>query len=259
MTSYVLDNAAPEARARFAELQAMYDPVTIDALNRLRVTPGWRCWEVGAGSGSIAAWLAFRMGHEGTVYATDVDTRWVSGTAREVTTVLTHDVVKDPAPAVGLDLIHARLVASHLPEWNRVLPRLVNALTPGGWLVVEELDPMHRYQPDQPPVTLINRVGDAFTRVLASRGGNPHLGRSLFAQFTTAGLVNVSARGIVHTDRGGPACRLMRVNVTQMVAELRHHISDTDLDRYVEQMSHPDTVITMPVFWTVQGQVPRCP
>jgi 2-polyprenyl-3-methyl-5-hydroxy-6-metoxy-1,4-benzoquinol methylase len=41
-------------------------------------------------------------------------------------------------PAGRYDLIHARLVLSHLPQRRDVLARLVQALRPGGWLVVED-------------------------------------------------------------------------------------------------------------------------
>jgi ubiquinone/menaquinone biosynthesis C-methylase UbiE len=37
------------------------------------VQPGWRCLEVGAGRGSMAVWLAQRVGPSGHVVATDVD------------------------------------------------------------------------------------------------------------------------------------------------------------------------------------------
>ena len=36
-------------------------------------TRGWRCLEVAAGTGSVAAWLADQVGPEGEVFATDVD------------------------------------------------------------------------------------------------------------------------------------------------------------------------------------------
>jgi Histidine kinase-, DNA gyrase B-, and HSP90-like ATPase len=60
MSQYIFDNAAPQAGQRFASLQTLYDHWTIRHLETTGVGPGWLCWEVGAGGGSIARWLAER-------------------------------------------------------------------------------------------------------------------------------------------------------------------------------------------------------
>jgi hypothetical protein len=70
---YVFDNAAEEqTRERFATLPRLYDPGTIRHLEALGVGAGWRCLEVGAGGGSVARWLAERVGPIGRVLATDI-------------------------------------------------------------------------------------------------------------------------------------------------------------------------------------------
>lgn len=258
--SYALDNAAPQAAARFTELERLYDPVSVRQLDAVAPAPGWRCWELGAGGGSVAVELARRVAPCGHVYATDLDPRWTSADAHAAVEVLRHDVVTDPPPAAGLDLIHARLVASHLAAWPAVLTTLVAALAPGGWLLVEELDPMQPYQPDPrtPTDHLVNRVGDAFTRVLAGGGGNPHLGRALSAQLTAAGLADVTAEGTVVAAHGGdhPAARLMQANAHQTAADLmaRSDLTPSDLERYVTAMTQPATRFNMPVFWAARGR-----
>ena len=59
---YLLSNAERETADRFAGLDAVFDPVTRARLTRLGVAPGARCLEVGAGSGSIARWMADQVG-----------------------------------------------------------------------------------------------------------------------------------------------------------------------------------------------------
>ena len=54
---------------RLAVLEANYDPGTFRLLEDCGVAPGWRCAEVGAGRGSVAAWLADAVGPEGSVVA----------------------------------------------------------------------------------------------------------------------------------------------------------------------------------------------
>ncbi len=54
MTSYIFDNAAErETAQRFSSLEALYDPLTTRHLAATGIEPGWRCWEIGGGSGSI--------------------------------------------------------------------------------------------------------------------------------------------------------------------------------------------------------------
>jgi hypothetical protein len=47
---------------RVGLLEAMCDGITMRYLDALGVSSGWRCIDVGAGRGSIARWLAERVG-----------------------------------------------------------------------------------------------------------------------------------------------------------------------------------------------------
>ena len=50
---------------RLALLEHIFDPLSRQ--RRELVQPGWRCLDVGAGRGSIAIWLAERVGKNGHV------------------------------------------------------------------------------------------------------------------------------------------------------------------------------------------------
>ena len=128
-----------DARGRLAAAEALLDPGTIKVLQQVGVTDGWRCLEVGAGGGSIARWLATVVGRQGLVVATDLTTEHLQVEPATVE-VRQHDIVRDPLEEATYDLVHARLVLEHLPERGAVLRKLANALRPGGWLVVEDVD-----------------------------------------------------------------------------------------------------------------------
>jgi 2-polyprenyl-3-methyl-5-hydroxy-6-metoxy-1,4-benzoquinol methylase len=55
--AYPIDNAWQEERQRLATLEGTFDSGTVRHLEALGVMEGWRCWDVGAGGGSIATWL----------------------------------------------------------------------------------------------------------------------------------------------------------------------------------------------------------
>ena len=77
MSNYIFENAAPQASQRFSSLETLYDPWTIRHLEATSIGPGWQCWEVGAGGGSIAAWLGERSGPIGFILVTDIDPRFL--------------------------------------------------------------------------------------------------------------------------------------------------------------------------------------
>jgi SAM-dependent methyltransferase len=114
-----------------------WDRFTFRILTSIGVDEGWRCLEIGARTGSVAAWLQQRVGRRGLVVATDIESRWVEPRSSANLVVRHHSVLADPI-AVGYDLIHARLVLNHLPQREAVARKLVAALCPGGWLVVED-------------------------------------------------------------------------------------------------------------------------
>src|SRR5689334_19366850 len=143
-TAYLFDNAGEQTADRFVNTHPIYDPRTIAILEGCGVREGASCLEVGGGGGSIAAWFARRVGPEGRVLVTDLDPRHLRAAADlrlPNVEVVQHDVGKDPLPAGSFDVIHSRLVIMHVPERRQVLGKLVDALKPGGWLVIEDFDP----------------------------------------------------------------------------------------------------------------------
>jgi len=117
-------------------LEGLFDPPTIERLERVGVAPGWHALEVGAGRGSVAAWLARRTGDGGRVVATDVDTTLLDGLPG--VEVLRHDVLADDFPAESFDLVHCRALLVHLADPDRAIARMAGWLKPGGVLVAEE-------------------------------------------------------------------------------------------------------------------------
>src|SRR6476661_6666238 len=84
---------------RLGLLEQIYDPVTRG--RRSFVQPGWRCLEVGAGRGSMAAWMAEQVGPTGQVVATDIDTRYLSRLDIPNLEVIQHSILDDPLDVLG--------------------------------------------------------------------------------------------------------------------------------------------------------------
>src|SRR5688572_3424856 len=140
MAHYACDNSWREARRRLALLEDALDQATFGRLKALGTAEGWYCLEVGAGGGSVCQWLCAQVGSEGHVLATDLDLRFLVPLTQPNLTVQHHNILSDELPEASFDLIHTRWVLMHLAQRDQVLPRLVAALKPGGWLVLEEPD-----------------------------------------------------------------------------------------------------------------------
>ena len=112
------------------------------------------------------------------------------------------DLVAESIPTGPWDVIHERLVLQHIPERLDVLSRLVDALAPGGVLLLEDFDTgvvrtVDRSGPDH---ELIEWVAHAFNRLLGTRGGISDFVVDALRILWGHGLEGTGASG-VHVDR----------------------------------------------------------
>jgi SAM-dependent methyltransferase len=238
---YLLDNRRDEAADRFTALAALYDPMTIGHLDTIGIGEGSRCLEIGAGGGSMVRHLSERVGPTGRVLATDVEPRFLEP-LRELTNVdvARHDVVADPLPEGEFDLVHARLVLIHIPERLAVLRRLVAALRPGGWLLLEDADGRSAREafldPADDDERLANRLRAGLIAFFEEGGLDFSFGRSLLRLLREHGLVGVAGDAYLPFS---PAVRTLdRSNFLQLREQLieRGLVTEEDLQRYLARL-----------------------
>ncbi|MGV9427788.1 methyltransferase domain-containing protein [Streptomyces sp. NPDC003656] len=235
---YLLDNRQTEAQERFDAFASLFDPTTFRHLERLGIGPGQRCWEVGAGGTSVVSWLARKVGPTGEVVATDIDTTRLAAAARPPARVLVHDVGTEEPPGQRFDLVHARLVLVHVPDRERALRSMIDALKPGGHLLVEDADPAlqpllcpDEYGPEQ---ELANRLRQGFRTLLAGRGADLAYGRKLPHLLRDAGLREVEADAYFPVT--SPACTALE---SATVRQIRDRLvaagiaTDEEIDRHL--------------------------
>jgi SAM-dependent methyltransferase len=259
-TPYLLDNAQEQAARRMRVLARLYDATTQRALEAVGLGQGWHCLEVGGGGGTVARWLAERVAPSGTVLCTDIDPRHIDDPGRANLRIERHDIVRDELPESRFDLVHARLVLIHRPEREAVLDRLVRALRPGGWLVIEDFDVLSML-----PDAIINprevplATADAMRVYMNSGGVDARWGRLLHGRFRALGLQDVNAEGrVVMLDRGNGGTELMRVNFEQVGERLvaRNLVSAAQLRADIATLDSDDYAAPSPVMWTVVGRRP---
>ena len=260
-SEYLFENQAPEAANRFDALASLFDPVTIRHLEDLGVTEGWQCWDIGAGGGSIASWLAGRVGRSGQVMATDLDVRWLEQRLRgQAVEVRRHDIVHDDLPEQSFDLVHERLVLIHLQERVAALRRMVSALRPGGWLLVEDFDDKIGtdlfIDPTSDGETLGNRIISGVRTLLAQRGADTALGHKLPRLLQEAGLEDVRADAYQAITGGSAIQQLRRANIMQVADQLveQNLIARAELDRYLAVLDEGGVSPRSPLLVSASGR-----
>jgi SAM-dependent methyltransferase len=255
---YILDPAWHAERARLNGLTSLYDPGTLAICERIGVASGWRCLDVGAGTGTLAAALAERVAPAGSVVAADIDTRFLEPLAGPRLETVALDVTEQPLPAGEFDLVHARLLLEHLPARGEALANMIRAAKPGGWVLVEDLDWVTALVVD-PPSDVHSRVARAIRSVLTRHGYDAHYGRSLPRRLRCMGLVDVATHAeSVQVDAdpvdGVPQWELLADQLAPLL--LAHGLVDQDeLDGFHEVLHDGHTVCFAPLMVSCWGRV----
>jgi SAM-dependent methyltransferase len=195
---YAFPHSAEDESRRLELLEQRLDPLTKRRIQRLGVSNGARCLEIGGGRGSITRWLSDVVGATGRVVATDLQLGFLAEIALPNVDVLRHDIRTDTFPAGGFDLIHTRAVLMHISPSVELLRRIVTWLAPGGWLVLEEPD-FGLWIGDADPVwaTSPETTRAAFPNMALGQG------RSLLRQIHQLGLARVGADGEIDIIQAG--------------------------------------------------------
>lgn len=247
---YAFDPAAERERERLAGLERALDPGTMRRIAGLGDAGGWRCLEAGAGGGTIASWLCEHVGPAGHVVATDPDTRFLEELDHPNLEVRRHDVVADPLEPRSFDLVHARALLEHLPARDDVVARLVEALKPGGWLLVEDFDltPVLSGPADAWFVTpednreLLLEVFRAMRDAFADVGGDLDYGNRLPGVLMAHGLAEVGAELESGLVRGGSdATVFSRLSIELLRPLLADRLGEDRLDEAIRRHDDPGT------------------
>jgi len=261
MDKYVFDNNWIRARQRLRGLEQLLDPGTIRHLETLGVGEGWHCLKVGAGGGSIIEWLCQRVGRNGYVMATDLDTRFLEALTLPNLDVRRHDIVSDDLPDRRFDLVLSRLVLEHIQERERALRRMLSALKPGGWLVCEDADnaSVALVSPtDTPSNEFFMKVEQGKDQVMASRG-HVYCGRHLYGYLCALGLTEVHAEGRVPLLHAGTVeTHWKRLSVDQLREDIinAHLATEAEIEAYFALLDSPHFVAQGFIVMTAWGRRP---
>ncbi|MGW1614104.1 class I SAM-dependent methyltransferase [Streptomyces sp. NPDC002285] len=144
------DDAILAARARGTE-------PSMGRLRALGVGPGWRCLDVGAGTGTVSRRLLGEAGVD-SVLAVDRDVRFLTERPTPGLDVLEADLTAPDSVRGTFRLVHARFVLMHLAEHDRLITRLAELVAPGGVLVLSDAVDLTSDRAPGTPYTAVMRA-----------------------------------------------------------------------------------------------------
>ena len=253
-SDYLFDQAWNQERRRLDALGALYDRFSIEHLTRVGVGRGWSCLEVGAGSGTIARWMAAEVGADGRVLATDIDPRFLEPLAGRGVEVRRHDIAADALEAHAFDVVHARAVLQHVPGRERALAKMAAAVRPGKTLLVEDIIMPH--PATHPSLPAWGRILDAMTAGLRGAGANPYYGLELPSAFAALGLRDVRTEARVAVMQSGtPSIDFVALSVEQVAARLiaAGVVSAAEVDEVLTAFRAPGMTLTGAIMIAVSG------
>jgi ubiquinone/menaquinone biosynthesis C-methylase UbiE len=258
-TAYVLGSDDAEV-ARLDAQASFISGATSALLQAAGIGGPMRVLDLGTGLGHVAFQVAERLAPGGTVVGVDRASRMLEIAERRRAAAGVENVsfVEGDARSFELgepvDAIVARLLMFHLPDREAVLRRQLDALRPGGTIVLVEFDiGVLRCEPETPLVAASHRWMEAAFR---SAGADPRIGARVGILLRRAGFEDVETLGIQAylgpDDPTGPilCAGVIRSLAPQIVAQGIADEAELGLDtlqsRIAEELVARDAVILPP-------------
>ena len=204
---YVITHYDETERQRLDALAALLDPFTFQNLKQIGIEPGWRCLEIGAGTGTVSQWMAEQLDGEGEVFCTDLQTDFISDIHHPLIRVEKLDVTQLPPELEPFDLVVVRAVHHHIPDRDAAARSLVETVRPGGHILYVEPD-IHPAFCDDHPVW--KRMWQAFFQWGERHDIDYYTGRRVPAQLAAIGMDILSVRGETILFNGSEASKAPR-------------------------------------------------
>ena len=229
---------------RLRTIERVFDPASRRRLLTTGVQPGWRCLEVGPGAGSVLSWMSEVVGPAGQVEAVDLSTKFLPGAWPSNVAVRQGDIRTVPLDEASFDLVHARYVLIHLPDYQVALSRMLASLKPGGWLILEEPDfsASRGVTGEIKQVEAVHRVNQAIKVMYDALGMDYALGLTLPALLQRRGVNGLVVENDAPLSPGGSGmATIMKMSAMQLREKYLATgvVTEEDLDLYCRFAGDP--------------------
>jgi ubiquinone/menaquinone biosynthesis C-methylase UbiE len=236
-------------------------PDTRDLFERVGVSSGMQCVDLGCGGAEVTFELARLVGPTGRVIGVDMDDVKLDlarqeAAARGLSNVeLRAANVNEWDEPAAYDLVYCRFLLEHLSRPDDVLRSMWAAVRPGGTIAVEATDFDGQF--GEPPNQAFGAHHRLYRALVVRRGGDPVAGRLMFRRFLEAGIPRPSVLLVQRIDSDGEAKTLavltFRAIAGALVDEGLAAAEDVDatlagLEAFV---ADPETLVAQPRIFQV--------
>jgi SAM-dependent methyltransferase len=236
--------------------------------DQIGIPLGAHALEIGCGPQGCLALLAERVGPQGMVVgversedAVQLARQFIAEHQLPQVEVRLGDGKATGLPRESFDLVFARLVLVNIPQPEHLVNEMVALVRPGGTVALQEADwSGHLLYPPLPAWPRLFQLLEAYSQL---NGIDLFIGRRVPSLLRAAGLVDVQIRPLIHVYPHGHERRLLywqflgnlrerllaaglvtEVELTQLMADLKHHLDD------------PDTLMVSNLHFQVWGRKP---
>ena len=231
---------------RLRMIELVFDPASRRRLLGTGLQAGWRCLEVGPGAGSIMTWMDEVVGPMGQVVAVDLDPKFLGESGQSNVEIVRADIRTAQLPEQSFDLVHARYVLIHIPDYETALNRMLDCLKPGGWLVLEEPDfsASRGITGSEEQLKAVQKVNHAIKFMYEKLGMDYALGRKLPGLLQARGLQSMTMENDGPPSAGGSGmATIMKMSAVQLREKYLATgvVSDEDLEQYCRFAENPQS------------------
>ena len=230
---------------RLREIERVFDPESRSRLLATGLNTGWRCLEVGPGAGSLMAWISEVVGSSGKVLGIDISTKYLKNSWPSNAQVQEADIRTVPLPDHEFDLVHARYVLIHLPDYEIALSKMWASLKPGGWLVLEEPDfsASRGISGESRALASVVKVNQAIESMYQKLGMDHALGLKLPSLLQRRGVRFLTVENEAPLSAGGSGmAMIMKMSAVQLREKYLATgiVSSEDLEQYCRFADDPN-------------------
>jgi ubiquinone/menaquinone biosynthesis C-methylase UbiE len=203
--SHYIHGSDPSEQDRLARLNRL---INNRCFPKLKLEKGFRVLDVGSGLGQFTYQMSQAIGEGGFCLGIERDTSQISVARKNhVATNLEFrqgDAMNLPlAPTEWetFDIAHTRFLLEHLPNPSKAVSAMVNALKPGGRIVLEDDD--HESMILFPEPLGFKELWTAYMQSYMEVGNDPFIGRKLTKLLLDQGLKNIQNDVVFFGDCAG--------------------------------------------------------
>ncbi|KAJ7153582.1 S-adenosyl-L-methionine-dependent methyltransferase [Mycena crocata] len=180
MSSDASPYALVSTEAEWERLDAQHNGIAAFLGNKLSPTDlgkPRKILEIGSGSGAWAIQAAKQF-PDADVLAVDMSPLPARPLPSNVTFQKLNILEPFPFAPGSFDIVHIRFVLCHLPHGHTVVPRIIDLVAPGGWLLVDDIDFLHAFE-GLGKAPGVERGFTGLIKSMESHDGDPHFGKTV--------------------------------------------------------------------------------